>query len=230
MPAISQGLGKSERVGIRMAREGKVAKHPVIMVPGIITTGLELWDGEDCIKNYFRQRIWGTTTMLQAMVRDPDCWVRHMSLNTTTGLDPLQQPHFNRTIRVRPSQGFESADFFIGGYWLWGLMIESLADVGYDQNSMYMASYDWRLSFEDMERRDWYFTKLMQQIETLVKMNHERAAIVAHSMGGNLFHYFMQWVTHNVHPNWVHNHVHSVILISSPLLGLPKAYFSLPYR
>ena len=210
-----------------MAREGKVAKHPVIMIPGIITTGLEVWDGEDCIKSYFRQRIWGTTTMLQAMVRDPDCWVRHMSLNTTTGLDPLQQPFFNRTIRIRPSQGFESADFFIGGYWLWGLMIESLADIGYDQNSMYMASFDWRLSFSDMEKRDWYLTRLMQQIETLVRMNHEKAAIVAHSMGGNLFHYFMQWVTDRVHPNWVHDHIQSVILISSPLLGLPKAYFSL---
>ena len=227
VPAISQVLGKSERVGIRMAREGKRVKHPVIMVPGIITTGLEVWDGEDCIKNYFRQRIWGTTTMLQAMVRDPDCWVRHMTLNATTGLDPLQQPFFNRTIRIRPSQGFESADFFLGGYWLWGLMIESLADIGYDQNSMYMASYDWRLSFSDMEKRDWYFTRLMQQIETLVRMNHERAAIVAHSMGGNLFHYFMQWVTDNVHPNWVHNHIQSIILISSPLLGLPKPYFSL---
>eukprot|EP00931_Biecheleriopsis_adriatica_P042198 TRINITY_DN24054_c0_g1_i1.p1 TRINITY_DN24054_c0_g1~~TRINITY_DN24054_c0_g1_i1.p1 ORF type:complete len:547 (+),score=62.73 TRINITY_DN24054_c0_g1_i1:211-1851(+) len=227
VPAISQVLGKSERVGVRMAREGFTVKHPVIMIPGIITTGLEVWDGEACIKSYFRQRIWGTTTMFQSLMRDPDCWVRHLSLNSTTGLDPLQRPHLNRSIRVRPSQGFESADFFLGGYWLWGLMIEALADIGYDQNSMHMASYDWRLAFSDMELRDRYFTRLRQQIETLVGMSGTKALVVAHSMGGNVWHYFMQWVTHRVHVNWVHDHISSVALVSSPLLGLPKAYYSL---
>mmetsp|Transcript_64682 Transcript_64682/g.179953 ORF Transcript_64682/g.179953 Transcript_64682/m.179953 type:complete len:677 (-) Transcript_64682:41-2071(-) len=227
VPTITQVLGRSERVGVRMARKGAAVRSPVVMVPGIITTGLEVWDGEECIKTYFRQRIWGTVTMFQSIFSDPDCWVRHLALNATTGLDPLQRPGFNRTIRVRPSQGFESADFFLGGYWLWGLMIEALADIGYDLNSMYMASYDWRLSFADLERRDRYFTRLRQQIETLVSMNEQKAVVIAHSMGGNVWHYFMQWVTHRIDRNWVNEHIASEILISSPLLGLPKAYYSL---
>jgi len=227
VPTVSQVLGQSERIGVRKAREGFVARSPVVMIPGIITTGLEVWDGEDCIRSYFRQRIWGTTTMFQSLLSDPDCWARHLALNGTTGLDPLQRPHFNRSIRVRPAQGFESADFFVGGYWLWGLMIEALADIGYDYNSMHLASYDWRLSFQDMERRDRYFTRLRQHIETLVSMSKHKAVVVAHSMGGNVWHYFMQWVTHRVHQNWVNDHIDTEVLISSPLLGTPKAFFSL---
>eukprot|EP00971_Amphidinium_carterae_P152253 3017617-Amphidinium_carterae.1 len=33
----------------------------------------------------------------------------------TGGLDPLQSPSFNKSIRVRAAQGFESADFFLAG-------------------------------------------------------------------------------------------------------------------
>jgi len=217
----------AERVGVRMARMGYFVNSPVVMIPGIITTGLEVWDGEDCIKSYFRQRIWGTATMFQSILRDPDCWRRHLALNASTGLDPLQSPHFNKSVRVRPAQGFESADFFLGGYWLWGLMIEALADIGYDLNSMHMASYDWRLSFRDMERRDRYFTRLRQQIETLVSMNRKKAVVVMHSMGGNVWHYFMQWATYRVHKNWVNDHIYAEVYISAPMLGLPKAYYSL---
>lgn len=227
--AVPTMLGgqEDERVGVRMAKLGARVHNPVVMIPGIITTGLEVWDGEACIRSYFRQRIWGSSTMLQSIISDPDCWVRHLSLNATTGLDPLQSPHFNRSIRIRPSQGFESADFFVAGYWLWGLMIEALADVGYDLNSMHMASYDWRLSFAHLEHRDRYFTRLRQHIETLVYMNGQKAVVVGHSMGSNVWHYFMQWVTYHVHKNWIHDHIYAEIDISSPLLGLPKAFYSL---
>lgn len=227
IPAMSQVLGKSQRVGVRMANAGMTVQHPVVMIPGIITTGLEVWDGEDCIRTYFRQRIWGTTSMFQSMMSDPECWLRHLALNATTGLDPLQSPHYNKSIRVRPSQGLESADFFLGGYWIWGLLIEALADIGYDYNSMYMASYDWRLAFGDMERRDRYFTRLRQQIETLVSLNDQKVVVVAHSMGGNVWHYFMQWVTHRHSRTWVDRFVAAEVLVSSPLLGLPKAYYSM---
>eukprot|EP00927_Polykrikos_kofoidii_P046014 TRINITY_DN40199_c0_g1_i1.p1 TRINITY_DN40199_c0_g1~~TRINITY_DN40199_c0_g1_i1.p1 ORF type:complete len:673 (-),score=109.49 TRINITY_DN40199_c0_g1_i1:470-2311(-) len=217
----------TDRVGVRLARTGVTVNNPVVLVPGIITTGLEVWDGEDCMKSYFRQRIWGTTSMLQSILSDPECWLRHLALNATTGLDPMQSPHLNRSIRVRPAQGFESGDFFLGGYWLWGQVIEALADIGYDINTMYMASYDWRLSYADLQKRDWYFTKLKQQIETLVTMNGKKAVVVAHSMGGNLWHYFMQWVTHHGPKMWVGEYIHAEVFISTPMLGLPKAFYSL---
>ncbi len=58
-----------------------------------------------------------------------------------------------------------------------------LSEIGYDINNMHMASYDWRLSFKDLERRDRFWTRLRFQIEALVQMNHARAVILAHSMG-----------------------------------------------
>ena len=93
------------------------------------------------------------------------------------------KPDFAKTIRVRPSQGFEATDFFIGGLWyitntkayiktqiqinkcmsatffhfvlcrVWAPIIEALSEIGYDINNMFMASYDWRLSFSDLEVR-----------------------------------------------------------------------------
>jgi hypothetical protein len=38
----------------------------------------------------------------------PRCWLRHMALDHSTGLD---RPN----IKLRPAQGFESADYLIGG-------------------------------------------------------------------------------------------------------------------
>jgi hypothetical protein len=32
------------------------------MIPGIVTSGLELWSGEECAKSYFRQRMCVRTT------------------------------------------------------------------------------------------------------------------------------------------------------------------------
>ena len=37
------------------------------------------------------------------------------------------------------AQGFEAADYVLGGYWVWGRLIENLADVGYDPSTMHMA-------------------------------------------------------------------------------------------
>jgi phospholipid:diacylglycerol acyltransferase len=38
---------------------------------GIVSTGLELWEGEECAKKYFRQRMWGTLTMIETLLLDP---------------------------------------------------------------------------------------------------------------------------------------------------------------
>jgi hypothetical protein len=41
-------------------------------------------------------------------------------------------------------------------------MIENLADVGYDESSMQMASYDWRLPLQYLEKRDHHFTRYIR--------------------------------------------------------------------
>jgi hypothetical protein len=47
--------------GVKLRKEGLFAKHPVVFVPGIVTGGLELWEGKPCADSLFRKRLWGGT-------------------------------------------------------------------------------------------------------------------------------------------------------------------------
>eukprot|EP01018_Ginkgo_biloba_P018028 Gb_39375 [translate_table: standard] len=47
--------------GIKLKKEGLKAYHPIILVPGIVTGGLELWEGRPCAEGLFRKRLWGGT-------------------------------------------------------------------------------------------------------------------------------------------------------------------------
>ena len=67
-----------------------------------------------------------------------------MSLDNETGLDPSG-------IRVRPVSGLVAADYFAPGYFVWAVLIANLANIGYEEKNMYMAAYDWRLSFQNTE-------------------------------------------------------------------------------
>uniref|UniRef100_A0A2N9IXW9 Phospholipid:diacylglycerol acyltransferase n=1 Tax=Fagus sylvatica TaxID=28930 RepID=A0A2N9IXW9_FAGSY len=72
--------------GVKLKKEGLKAKHPVVFVPGIVTGGLELWEGHQCADGLFRKRLWGGT--FGEVYKRPLCWVEHMSLDNETGLDP----------------------------------------------------------------------------------------------------------------------------------------------
>ncbi|RKP26338.1 Lecithin:cholesterol/phospholipid:diacylglycerol acyltransferase [Syncephalis pseudoplumigaleata] len=207
-----------------MAREeGLQAKHPIVLIPGIISTGLESWSTSKCSGKYFRHRMWGTITMFRAVLLDKDCWTEHMRLDPETGLDP---PH----IKLRAAQGLDAADYFIAGYWVWGKIIENLAAIGYDNNNMHLAAYDWRLAFANLEKRDQYFSKLKSTIELAHKLDNQKAVLVAHSMGANVIMYFLKWVESplggNGGPTWVNDHIHTFVNLAGPLLGLPKTVAS----
>lgn len=45
--------------GVKLRKEGLTVKHPVVFVPGIVTGGLELWEGRQCAEGLFRKRLWG---------------------------------------------------------------------------------------------------------------------------------------------------------------------------
>jgi len=67
-----------------------------------------------------------------------------MSLDNETGLDPPG-------IRVRSVTGLVAADYFAPGYFVWAVLIANLARIGYEEKTMYMAAYDWRISFQNTE-------------------------------------------------------------------------------
>ena len=59
---------KDFKVGRQLHHKGLRAKHPVILLPGIISTGLESWTTNEDASGYFRKRLWGTTTMMRTIV------------------------------------------------------------------------------------------------------------------------------------------------------------------
>jgi hypothetical protein len=223
------------RPGQVLAAAGFRKRRPVVFVPGIISSGLEVWQAAECAASMFRSRLWGSSSMMQKLAFDPQCWINHIKLNRTKGtwLDP-------DGIKLRAASGLGAADYFITGacvragfcrggspcraghcwkcatfvcalvmrgwgvccllaaitlgthersacmppmqappayafikrvleyscahitcarnvrtgYNLWGKLIHNLADVGYDESSMYLAAYDWRLPLGELELRD----------------------------------------------------------------------------
>ncbi|PHH62001.1 hypothetical protein CDD82_2063 [Ophiocordyceps australis] len=206
-------------VGLKARAEGLGAFHPVIMVPGVISTGLESWGTANISRPYFRKRLWGSWTMMRALVLDKEVWKKHVMLDKRTGLDPP-------TVKLRAAQGFDATDFFITGYWIWNKIFENLATIGYDPTNSFTAAYDWRLSYANLERRDQYFSRLKSYIETAVAFQGRKVVLASHSMGSQVIFYFFHWVQSDKGgrggSDWVQRHVDSWINISGCMLGAVK--------
>ncbi|OJJ51448.1 hypothetical protein ASPZODRAFT_21911 [Penicilliopsis zonata CBS 506.65] len=206
-------------VGLHLQSQGVHAKHPVVMIPGVISTGLESWGTDIPSRPYFRKRLWGSWSMMRALVLDKTGWKNHIMLDKETGLDPPG-------IKLRAAQGFDATDFFITGYWIWNKILENLATVGYDPTNAFTAAYDWRLSYPNLELRDQYFSRLKSYIETAVHVGGEKVALTSHSMGSQVVMYFFKWVESDAHgkggKDWVNRHIGSWINISGCMLGAVK--------
>jgi phospholipid:diacylglycerol acyltransferase len=189
------------------------------MIPGVISTGLESWGTEEKSRQYFRKRLWGSWSMMRALVLDKASWKHHIMLDKETGLDPPG-------IKLRAAQGFDAADFFITGYWIWNKILENLATIGYDPTNAFTAAYDWRLTYQNLEYRDHYFSRLKSYIEVGLRTSNKKVVLVSHSMGSQVLFHFFKWVEHPKHggggPDWVDKHVDSWINISGCMLGTPK--------
>lgn len=99
-------------VGLNLLSQGIRSNLPVVMIPGVISTGLESWGTTNQSRPYFRKRLWGSWSMMRALVLDKEGWRKHLMLDKYTGLDPPG-------VKLRAAQGFDAADFFITGYWIW---------------------------------------------------------------------------------------------------------------
>ncbi|KAL7421935.1 phospholipid:diacylglycerol acyltransferase [Cryptotrichosporon argae] len=222
---------------------GLEKKHPIILIPGIVSTGLESWGTDPVAKPFFRKRLWGTSTMIRAVLTNKERWIQALSLDPETGLDPPNH-------KVRAAQGLDAASEFIQGYWIWQKIVQNLATLGYDTNSMDMGAYDWRLAYYNLEVRDAFFSRLKGRIELLKKMNGEKVVLCSHSMGATVM-----MVSCSSHgrtemlnralanstsvtstsdpdeygfgggggPHWVDEHVEAWINAAGSLLGVAKA-------
>lgn len=223
LPSLSEAITgpPPDSPGVKLKKEGLKAFHPIVFVPGIVTGGLELWEGQPCADGLFRKRLWGGT--FGEVYKRPLCWMEHMALDNVTGMDPSG-------VRVRAVSGLVAADYFAAGYFVWAVLIENLAKIGYEEKNLHMASYDWRLSFQNTEVRDETLSRLKGTIELLVKTNNgNKVVVVPHSMGTIYFLHFMKWVETPAPmgggggPDWCAKHIKAVMNIAGPLLGVPKA-------
>ncbi|KFK33912.1 hypothetical protein AALP_AA5G076700 [Arabis alpina] len=223
VPALHQA---PESPGTRLSREGVKANHPVVLVPGIVTEGLELWEGRPCAQGLFRKRLSGGS--FTDIMRRPLCWLEHLSLDSETGLDPPG-------IRVRAVPGLVAADYLAPCYFAWSVLIENLAKIGYEGKNLHMASYDWRLSFHNTEVRDQSLSRLKSKIELMYVINgYKKVVVVPHSLGAIYFLHFLKWVeTPLSHggggggSGWCAKHIKAVVNIGPAFLGIPKAVSNL---
>ncbi|CAJ1979198.1 unnamed protein product [Sphenostylis stenocarpa] len=216
LPTTLPGFEAPVSPGVRLSREGVTALHPIILVPGIVTGGLELWEGRSCAEDLFRKRLWGDG--LAQIIKRPLCWLEHLSLHDETGLDPPD-------IRVRAVPGLVAADYLV-----WEDLIENLARIGYEGKNLYMAAYDWRLSFQNTEIRDQTLSRLKSTIELMFVSNgYKKVVVVPQSMGAIYFLHFLKWV--ETPPpmgggggqGWCDKYIKAILNISPPFLGAPRA-------
>lgn len=98
------------------------------------------------------------------MLTDRERWLQALSIDPETGLDPpghkvraaqgldaaVSPPSYlasfaDNSVRIHSRWIFtnELRVWLISGYWVWQKVVENLAMLGYDTNSMDMAAYDW---------------------------------------------------------------------------------------
>jgi hypothetical protein len=126
-PNIKKPWSRSTKVGLELKNKGYRKKHPIVIIPGsfllrliffigCVTTKLELWKGKNCTEGLFRDKWWGTSynlikggyEMIKELLTDRFCWLEHMQLNRTTGLDPSG-------IKLRALEGLGGIDYLVPG-------------------------------------------------------------------------------------------------------------------
>lgn len=212
--------GREFQVGEAMKARGLTAHYPIVLVPGIVSTGLESWSTSPEYRAFFREKLWGGFNMVSQVIFNREKWISAMMLDPVTGLDPPG-------VKIRAAEGISAASSFMTGYWLWSKIVENLAVVNYDTNNLHLAPYDWRLSMWNLEERDGYFSKLKATIEGFKERQGKKTVIAAHSMGSTVMLYFFKWVESPEHggggSDWVENHIESYIAIAGTHLGVAKA-------
>ena len=61
---------------------------------------------------------------------------------------------------------------------IWAKMIENLSVIGYDNTDLHLASYDWRLSYSNLEVRDKYFSRLKALIEFNLRIHRQSHVVL----------------------------------------------------
>ncbi|KAH9785239.1 phospholipid--sterol O-acyltransferase [Citrus sinensis] len=151
-----------------------------------------------------------------------NCWLKCMTL------DPYNQTD-NPECKSRPDSGLSAITELDPGYItgplssVWKEWVKWCIEFGIEANSIIAAPYDWRLSPSKLEERDLYFHKLKLTFETALKLRGGPSLVLAHSLGNNVFRYFLEWLKLEIPPKqyikWLDEHIHAYFAVGSPFLG-----------
>ncbi|KAK8947500.1 Phospholipid--sterol O-acyltransferase [Platanthera guangdongensis] len=194
-----------------------------IIIPGFASTQLRAWSVLDCPFSPLDfnplDLVWLDTTKLLSAV---NCWLKCMLLDSYNQTDHPE-------CKSRPDSGLSAITELDPGYItgplssVWKEWLKWCIEFGIDANAIVAVPYDWRLSASMLEERDLYFHKLKLTFETVLKLRGGPSLVFAHSLGNNVFRYFLEWLKLEIAPKhyiqWLDKHIHAYFAVGSPLLG-----------
>ncbi|XP_068662865.1 phospholipid--sterol O-acyltransferase isoform X1 [Aristolochia californica] len=202
---------------------GDYSKLSGIILPGFASTQLRAWSVLDCPYSPLDfnplDSVWLDTTKLISAV---NCWLKCMVL------DPYNQTD-HPECKSRPDCGLSGITELDPGYItgplssVWKEWVKWCIEFGIEANAILAVPYDWRLSASMLEQRDLYFHKLKLTFETALKLRGGPSIVFAHSLGNNVFRYFLEWLKLEIAPKkyiqWLDEHIHAYFAVGAPLLG-----------
>ncbi|KAL0732294.1 hypothetical protein Bca4012_008503 [Brassica carinata] len=210
---------------------GDYSKLSGIIIPGFASTQLRAWSMLDCPYTPLDfnplDLVWLDTTKLITdgllqLLSAVNCWFKCMAL------DPYNQTD-HPECKSRPDSGLSAITELDPGYitgplsTVWKEWLKWCVEFGIEANAIVAVPYDWRLSPTKLEERDLYFHKLKLTFETALKLRGGPSIVFAHSMGNNVFRYFLEWLRLEIAPKqylgWLDQHIHAYFAVGAPLLG-----------
>jgi len=107
-----------------------------------------------------------------------------------------------------------------------GGITDMLRPYGYTEfdgthGSMIGASYDWRIMPSQMERRDKFFSKIMDLTESMVAADKEQrpAVVIGFSLGCKIGKYFIHFCHSTKGEEWVERNIAHFVALGGPFRG-----------
>lgn len=194
-----------------------------VIIPGFASTQLRAWAMLDCpfspLDFHPLDSVWLDTRKVISVV---NCWLKCMML------DPYNQTD-HPECRSRPDTGLSAITELDPGFItgplssVWREWVQWCVEFGVEANAILAVPYDWRLPASRLEERDLYFHKLKLTFETALKLRGGPSLVFAHSMGNNVFRYFLEWLKFEIAPKlynqWLDDHIYAYIAVGAPFLG-----------
>ncbi|XP_024533140.1 phospholipid--sterol O-acyltransferase [Selaginella moellendorffii] len=198
-------------------------KFSGVIIPGFMSTRLRSWSLLDCPFSPLNfnplDPVWLDTRKVLSV---PYCWMKCMVL------DPVNQTD-HPECKSRPDSGIAAISELDPGYItgplssVWKDWVAWCVEFGIEAESIVAAPYDWRLAGSALEARDLYFHRLRLTFETCRKLRGGPSLVFAHSLGNNVFRYFLEWLKQEIAPKdylmWIDDHIFAYHALGAPFLG-----------